>query len=154
MPGAVRRRRDRGAIAVEFALVAPVIMVITLALVDIGHALQQVIRLEAAARAGAQVAFGAPGGTDAIRAAIRDSLRSWPLTTDRPAGDVTVTTALTCMCLPPSTTTFNCSTDDPASRCGAEDFRQYVSIAVSRPYTPLLVAPFTTLRGDVEIRLR
>ncbi len=153
MLGARRRGRDRGVSALEFALTAPIIAFVMFFVVDLGNGLQQLIRLEAAARAGAQVAFTEPGETEAIRTAVRDSLKYWPLTTDTPAGDVTVTSSFTCMCVG-NTTTFNCSTGDPQSSCGSEDFRQYVSVTVSRPATALLWVPITTLRGNVELRLR
>jgi len=148
-------RRDRGAAAAEFALVVPIITFITFAVLDFGNALQQIIRLEAAARAGAQVAFSAPSNTADVRTAVRDSLANWPLTTDTPAGNVAVTIANTCRCPLPSTSTFNCTTGDPATACGGTgDFRQYVSVTVARPYTALFMVPVTTVRGNVELRLR
>lgn len=153
MLGARRRRRDRGVSALEFALTAPLIAFVMFLVVDLGNGLQQLIRLEAAARAGAQVAFTQPGDTEAIRTAVRESLQNWPLKTDKPPGDVEVDSSFTCMCVN-NTTTFNCSTGDPQSSCSAEDFRQYVSVTVSRPARALLWIPVTMLRGNVELRLR
>jgi len=149
----VIRRRDRAASALEFALVAPLVVFVTFAVVDFGNALQQIIRLEAAARAGAQVAFTDANDTAAVRTAVRNSLQFWPLTTDNPAGNVTVTVSTSCVC-PTTTTTFNCTTGDPVTSCGVDDFRQYASVTVSRPYTALLIVPVTTLAGNVELRLR
>jgi Flp pilus assembly protein TadG len=153
MPGARRRGRDRGVSALEFALTAPIIAFVMLIVADIGNGLQQIVRLEAAARAGAQVAFTEPDEPEAIRTAVRESLQYWPLTTDSPPGDVTVTSSFTCMCVN-TATTFNCTTGDPESSCGSPDFRQYVSVTVSRPARALLWVPITTLRGNVELRLR
>lgn len=149
----MRRRRDKGTSALEFALTAPILMFITLAVVDFGNALQRMIRLESAARAGAQVAFSQPGDQNAIRTAIRQSLQNWGLVTDNPAGNVNVAVSLSCLC-PSSTATFDCTTGDPSVSCATDDFRQYVSITVTQPFTALLVVPVTTLRGNVELRLR
>lgn len=154
MLGARRRGRDRGVSALEFALTAPILAFVMFFVVDLGNGLQQLIRIEAAARAGAQVAFTEASEPDAIRTAVRQSLQNWPLTTDTPAGDVTVTSSFTCMCVG-NTTTFNCTTGDPEQSCNrSPDFRQYVSVTVSRPATALLWVPITTLRGNVELRLR
>lgn len=147
-------RWRRGASALEFALAAPIVIFVTLAVLDYGNVLQQIIRLEAAARAGAQVAFASPDNTAEIRTAVRSSLQFWPLTTDSPAGDVSVVVENTCRCPVPSTTTFNCTTGDPTSSCGGEDFRQYVSVSVSRPFSAVFIVPQTTVGGNVELRLR
>lgn len=147
-------RWRRGASALEFALAAPIVTFITFAVLDYGNALQQIIRLEAAARAGAAVAFASPTNTAEIPTAVRTSLQFWPLATDNPAGNVTVAVDNVCRCPLPSTTTFNCTTGDPATACGVNDFRQYVSVSVSRPFTAVFIVPQTAVRGNVELRLR
>lgn len=56
------RRHDRGAAAVEFALVLPVLLLILFGIIDFGRALNAQITLTNAARAGAQMAAeGQPG---------------------------------------------------------------------------------------------
>jgi Flp pilus assembly protein TadG len=148
-------RWRRGASALEFALAAPIVTFITFAVLDYGNALQQIIRLEAAARAGAAVAFASPSNTAEIRTAVRTSLQYWPLATDNPAGNVSVAVDNTCRCPLPSTTTFNCTTGDPQNACGGTgDFRQYVSVSVTRPFSAVFIVPQTTVRGNVELRLR
>jgi Flp pilus assembly protein TadG len=73
---AVRRtRRDRGAVAVEFALLFPVLLLLIFGLIDFGRALNAQITLTQAARTGArEAALGvAPLATvqsDTINAAI------------------------------------------------------------------------------------
>lgn len=157
------RRRDRGVSALEFVLVAPVVVFITFAVLDFGNALQQIIRLETAARAGAQVAFtqpnnpredpNDPGSIRVVQKAVRDSLQYWPLS---PTGDVQVQYNASCMCPLPSTTTFDCFATAVEDACGTsvDDFRQFASVNVSRPYRALFIVPVTTLRGHVELRLR
>lgn len=149
------RRRDRGASALEFALVAPLLVFIMLAVADYGNALQQSIRLEAAARSGAQTVLGGVYNDARIRTAVSANLSDWRLTTDTPRGDVTLTTSLQCRCPGTNGTVFDCTTGDPEATCGAPgDFNEYVSITLTRPYAALFVVPLSTLRGNVELRLR
>ena len=64
MRGSARRRAaDRGAVAVEFALLLPVLMLLIFGLIDFGRALNAQITLSEAARAGARLA--AMGRADA-----------------------------------------------------------------------------------------
>jgi Flp pilus assembly protein TadG len=55
---------DRGAAAVEFALVLPLLLILIFGLIDFGRALNEQIVLTQAAREGARVA--ALGGADAV----------------------------------------------------------------------------------------
>ena len=50
----MRRDRDSGSAAVEFALVLPVVLVVALALVQVGLLARDRLLVEAAARAGAR----------------------------------------------------------------------------------------------------
>ena len=59
---------ERGTAAVEFALVLPLLLVLTLALVQVGLLARDRLLVEAAARAGARTAAGDPS-TEAARSA-------------------------------------------------------------------------------------
>ncbi|WP_198369960.1 TadE/TadG family type IV pilus assembly protein [Roseomonas rosulenta] len=149
------RRRDSGASALEFALVSPLLIFVMLAVADFGNALQQSIRLEAAVRAGAQTVLGGTYNETRIRNVVSANLTDWRLTTDTPSGNVTLTTSLVCRCPGTNGTVFDCTTGDPVATCGAPgDFNEYVSITATRPYARLFVFPSSTLRGNVELRLR
>ena len=81
----MRRRShgERGASAVEFALVLPLLLMVALALVQVGLLVRDRLLVEAAARAGARTA-----AVEADRAAIADAVaRSAP---DLDAGALTV----------------------------------------------------------------
>lgn len=155
MRGRRLRGRDRGASSLEFVLVSPLLLFTILAIADFGFALEQAIRLEGAARAGAQAVLGGTYNPTRIREAVGDHLVDWRLTTDSPPGNVTLTTSLVCRCPGVNGTVFNCTTGDPEVTCGGNgDFYEYVSITTERPYAALLIVPVTTLRGNVELRLR
>ena len=161
------RRRDRGVSALEFALVTPVVLVIMVGIADFGNALQQAVRLETAARAGAQVAFTHPGDTQfnandpnatLVRSTVTANLAGWsaaPSCSNGVGTGVCVTYRSWCQC-PQSgnaaniSYAYDCSADTPP----CEDFQRYASVTATRNYVPLLVVPTTTLRGNVELRLR
>lgn len=62
-PGTVRRSRDRGAAAVEFALILPLLLLVLFAIIDFGRMFNAQITITEAAREGARaVAYGQPAG--------------------------------------------------------------------------------------------
>ncbi|WP_137124224.1 TadE/TadG family type IV pilus assembly protein [Roseomonas sp. HF4] len=144
------RRDRRGAAALEFALMLPVVTFIMLGVADYGSALQQVIRLEAAARAGAQVVMSRPNDTAAIRDGVRAYVSDWPLATNcaaaSPSG-LCITSGQRCRAVG-ATSEVACTTRFTT------DFQRYAWVTVTRDYTPPFIVPQRTLRGNVEIRLR
>ncbi len=151
------RRRDRGAAALEFVLVMPLLASLMFVAADFGSAMQQAIRLESAARAGAQVALARAASVNEINAAVRASLRGWQEGTNcGNTGGVTengycLSTAVWCQCstsavAPASAVDCN----EPPTGC---TLQQYVSVGVRRPYRAILVVPVTVLTGNVELRL-
>jgi Flp pilus assembly protein TadG len=62
-PSSTRKTADRGVVAVEFALVLPVLLLILFGIIDFGRALNAQISLTGAARDGARIA--ALGGSNA-----------------------------------------------------------------------------------------
>lgn len=166
-------RRDRGVSALEFALTLPILTFIMLGVADYGAALQQSIRLEAAARAGAQVAFTHTGDTinnapdtnfangsnaKLVRDAVLAKLSGWspaPSCTNGAGNGVCVTYVAWCQC-PQSGNAAgtNFAVDCSADPLPCTDLQQYASITATRNYSPLSIFPLRTLRGNVEIRVR
>jgi Flp pilus assembly protein TadG len=131
----------RGVAALEFALVLPVLTLILLTAVDLGTALEQSIRLETAARNGAQYAVSFPTPAADIETQVRNSLPGWT--------DITIATpTLRCVC--PGDASVNCTNENA---CGVIT-EQYITISVTRPHAPLLLTPFSTIEGRAEIRRR
>lgn len=147
-------RRDRGVSALEFVLVMPIVMLVMLAVADYGNAMQQAIRLESAARAGAQVAFSNPTATTQMRDTVRAHLGNPALATscvDGVGNGVCITPLSWCQCGNAAVSYANridCDTEQNGCT-----IRQYVSISVTRPYSPMIVVPVTSLRGNVELRV-
>ncbi len=79
--------RDRGAAAVEFALMLPLVLLIIFGLVDFGRALNTQITLTQAAREGARLAsFGQPSAT------VISRTQSAATGLNVPSSDITVAT--------------------------------------------------------------
>jgi Flp pilus assembly protein TadG len=76
--GAISRTGDAGAAAVEFALVAPLLVLLICGIIDLGRAYATLNQLTAAVREGARVAavMADPGST-AARADIRKAVRAY-----------------------------------------------------------------------------
>ncbi|MDA8233114.1 MAG: pilus assembly protein [Magnetospirillum sp.] len=116
----------RGVAAVEFALAAPILLVLVLGLADFGMATNERMRLTSAARAGAQYAMGNPtdsAGTRQATLAAANGLNS---------GTVSVT--LSCGCNDGSTITCGgtCPTSAPWT---------YVTVTVAENYALLVTYP-------------
>lgn len=103
------RRGERGAAAVEFALVAPLLLLLVFGIIDYGYMLSFRQALSQGAAEGARAAAVKPAGTatgtleDVMRAAVNDALDSYGVQCSgaalqhkvdgawQPAGDCTLT---------------------------------------------------------------
>lgn len=151
------RRRDRGAAALEFVLVMPLLAFIMFVAADFGNAMQQAIRLESAARVGAQVALARAASVNDINTAVRASLRGWQEGTNcgntngATENGYCLSTASWCQCSTSAVgpgSSVDC--DEPPTGC---TLQQYVSVGVRRPYRAILIVPVAVLTGNVELRL-
>ncbi len=135
-----RLRHDRsGTAAVEMALITPVLVTIMLLVVELGSAIEQTLRLEAAARAGALHAAALPSDTSGMVQTVRAALEGW--------SDVDVATpVVTCECPGVGPTTCGGSCVAPLER--------FVTISVSRPFGGLLITNRPTLTGHVIQRVQ
>jgi Flp pilus assembly pilin Flp len=135
-------RDARGVAAVEFAVMLPLLVLVLLGVLDLGQASEQTIRLEAAARAGAQYGLYFPEDGAGITQRVRDALPSgWT--------DITVAPpAMVCEC--PASGTIACAN---AASC-AEPVRRFLPITVTRPFEARLLTRITQLTGDVTLRLQ
>lgn len=113
-------RDDRGTLAVEFGLLAPVFLILIMAVADFGVAALELSNIRGAARAGLQAVLADAGDTDNA---------AFIAETAAPLADVTV--AAVCFC--PDGNEIVCG-----ETCGDGAARRFVTVTVSRDL-PLLV---------------
>lgn len=131
-------RNQDGASAVEFAFIAPVMVVMLIGLLDYALAAFHRMELESATRSGAQYAMLDSSDTAVIAATVSTS-------TNLPSADVTVTVTEYCECSDGSSV--SC-----AGTCVSGDVRGYMSISASYDYVPFFLPGTLTLTGDSVIR--
>lgn len=148
MPGLLSRlcRCRKGVSAAEFGMIAPAMIVLLAGLVDLAGAMQQTIRLENAARAGAQYAMSFPEDTAGIMAATAAA-------TGGSDGTVAVVPAF-CACPGGSTAAVSCE----GTPCDGGPSGVYVGVNITRPYAAVIgiggyVLP-STLTGSAVARVR
>ncbi len=150
--GPLARLRDRrGVAALEFAVVAPVLVLMILSTFDIASAMWRTTRLELAARAGAQYAFAKPQDSAGIASAALSQLAGW-------SGVSVASTVMACRC--DSGGAVDCSTGTCPVGTAVLAPIGSVSVTLTQPFTfvsPLTASLFpglATLRGNVELRFR
>ena len=130
--------RRRGSAALEFALLAPVFALVAIAAYDFGNALQTSMRLERAARAGAQFALVQPGDAAGIRAA---AIAAWP---DLRASEV-----------PPPREQCRCGETTITCSATCRDGLQWtVTVTATRRITTLVLPGLTARTGTATVRVR
>lgn len=145
----------RATAAVEFGLIAPLLIILLSAAMDLGNAFQQSVRLAAAVRSGALTAATSGTTSSAISAAVTGALAGWT--------NVTVTVdAQTCQCLDAATGQGTGATS--AAICGttcAGGMAKYYGIHATRPFTPVFPGSrwvtfnrITQVRADVVARVQ
>jgi Flp pilus assembly protein TadG len=132
--GCLRRDR-RGVSALEFAIVAPVMVTLMLGAYDLGNAAQRQIDLQEAVRSGGAYALNHPTDVSGIRTIVTNSLPAgWTLT--NPGG----VAAVACSCLNPTagtTTGLGGCTTANFDTCTAPNDGMVVSITATMAYTTL-----------------
>ncbi|WP_439579389.1 TadE/TadG family type IV pilus assembly protein [Elioraea sp.] len=148
MPRSLLRlhRCRQGTSAVEFGMIAPALVLLLAGLVDFAGAMHQTIRLENAARAGAQYAMSFPEDTAGIVAATTNAL-------GEQGGTVAVVPAY-CACPGGGTTAVSCE----GTPCDGAVSAVYVEVNITRPYAAVMgigrfVLP-SSLSGTAVTRVR
>jgi len=135
------RRSERGAAAVEFALLIPIISAVLLGLVNYGLAMFDKMELTSATRAGAQLALLDTSDTTAIKQAVVDS-------TNLSLTIANVTTSQACECADGSAVTCG----DPCGDGSAN--RYYFTVNSSYAHNLLLLGTSVTLNGSATVRTK
>lgn len=130
-------RSNKGASAVEFAIIAPMLIVILVPLIDLGLGFYQQMQVEDAAQAGAQYAMAHGWNSDAIQSAVTNAT---------PLGAVSATPAPARSCGCPSGTSVSAA--DCGSTCDdGQSARTYVTVSAQATYTTLI--PYPTIGNSI-----
>jgi Flp pilus assembly protein TadG len=147
-----RCRSDRaGAALVEFALIAPVLISLLGGAVDLGSAIALSVRVENAARTGAQYVTRMPTDTAGAQTVALNALSGV-------RGAAVVVGPMVCQC-PPAGAATGGAVVACTSTC-ATGMAQYITVTATAPFTPIFPAstllPFDTITGttgNVVVRL-
>lgn len=134
----LRRIGNRGIAATEFAMVAPVLLLLLLGTFDVANLVQTTIQLERATRAGAQLAAADSSNLSAIRQQV---IAAWPELT------------LEDVPLP----VHACECAGVAVACGgtcAGGLVQTVTVTAQRSLSPFLLSAMSLGRSSAVVRLR
>lgn len=102
--------QDRsGLAATEFAMLAPVLVFMVLAALDLTTALTERMAIGHVLRSGAQVAMADPGPAQ-VRAAMQGMAEGFRLGTDTAGGELSLTAELRCACPAAPQTAVSCGT--------------------------------------------
>ena len=120
----------RGVAAVEFALIAPILISLFGAAVDLGRGIERGIKLETAARAGAQYATLKPNDDAGILDAVSNSLSGVSGATMSPG-------IIECDCPDANGASSGTPSSSACSNTCANGLARYRTITVRAPFTPI-----------------
>lgn len=139
--------RDRlGGSAVEFGLIAPMIVAGLLSVVDVGGAVNERIKLDGILRAGALVAMSDPG-VEAVRETIGVVDTGQGAATQR--GSLTLDVRRYCACLTDTATTVACN----ATCAGAQPTAIFYRLTSGTTFDGMLL-PRIRLGAESRVRIR
>jgi Flp pilus assembly protein TadG len=137
----MRRRRSqpssdnrRGVAAVEFALVLPVFLTVSLGIIEYGRALMAANLVTNAAREGCRIAGQAGYSNADVQSSVQNSLAS---SLKLSSGQVTVNVTITPAAGNP----------DPQNQCANAHLRDLVEVEVKVPYSAVALIPASFLQG-------
>ena len=119
------RRDERGTMVIETAIVAPVLVLMSLGAFQVSTMVARQSELDSAAAEGAAIALASPPTTDAKRATLQQVIVA---STGLPSGNVTVTAAYRCNS---SSVYVTASTS-----CTSGVISNFVKIYITDTYTP------------------
>lgn len=135
LPLRALRRADSGQAIAELAIVAPLMILLVVAAIDIGRYMFQGIEVGNAARAGVQ--YGAQNATTAINAT---GMANAAQADAHDIGTLSVTASNYCTCDGAPGTTYDGCTGMPACPTG-DHVDLYVKVIASETFTPVIAYP-------------
>lgn len=127
-----------GAIAVEFGMIAPVILVMLLGVIEVASAISQNLAVQASARAGTDFGLTKPPLQGDMQPVVNAVKAAMPPEWTSDGSNPTVNASLAC----------ECEVSGPVAcggQCGQNERMQtYLKVDVSRSYTPIVTFRFFT----------
>lgn len=131
------RRSRLGSVAIELALLAPVLAGILIAVVDFGSYIYSSMQMQSASRAGAQYAIQSSGNSSDATAISDAVLAS---SSDLQSG-ISVASVTFCACADGSSTAVSATTGCSGTCAGGESPALTVQVTVSNTFTPMFSWP-------------
>ncbi len=131
----------KGAAAIEFAIISPVMLAALAGIGDYGVAMYEKMELVSAARSGAQMALDDYTDTATIKQTVVEATNSGISTGD-------VTTTLFCEC-DDGTSLSSCT-----SSCGTANVKYFMTVSATKIYTLIFLGTPLTLTGSTTVRVR
>ncbi len=131
----------RGAAAIEFAIITPVMLAALAGIGDYGVTVYEKMELTSAARSGAQIALDDYTNTATIKQTVVEATNA-----GISAGDVTTT--IFCEC-DDGTSLSSCS-----NSCGGANVKYYMTITASKVHNLIFLGTPMTLTGSTTVRVR
>lgn len=141
-------RSDRGAAAVEFALILPMLLLMVLGVTELGKIVHYRAALESAARTGVHSARSLTMTTAAQITTAETTMETaadLAITNSGIGGTVTSTGSIACEC------SDGTSVDCVSGTCASGSKRYIATVTMSRPYVPLV--NLTNLPGGFNLDL-
>lgn len=142
------RADERGIAAIEFAALAPVLVTMVVASMDLSGALAERMALGHAMRSGAQVAIADPG-TAPVLAAMRGAAPTFTIGTTVGPKTLVLNASRVCACPDTPTNYVACTTICPGSRATYISYR----LTGQKVYDAMLV-PDMTFSDVLEVQIR
>jgi len=133
-------RCKKGIAAVEFAIIAPIMLIFLMGMVDYAVAVIHTMELESAARSGAQYAMFDSSSTALIQTTVQSS-------TNLNVANLNVTVATACECSDGAAV--SCS-----GTCAVGTTRHYMTITATYAYTPIFIPTVMNLSAGNTIRIQ
>lgn len=126
MRGFFRRLRDdeRGTSAIEFGMLAPVLLVVVMAVAELGNGIFHKMELTSAARAGAQYAILKGYSSSTIATVVQGSTN---------LSGITVTSGQSCECSSGATP----SGTAPSCTCSSGTVQKFITVTAAYSYVPM-----------------
>jgi Flp pilus assembly protein TadG len=144
-----------GSSAIEFGLLAPILIFLTIGVVDLGIGLYQKQQVQAAAQAGAQAALSGGASVNTSAATFTTNIEN-AVSSATNLSSISASAATSCGC-PSGTSVTPVNTCGTACQSGANP-NTYVTVGATATYKPLLSYPAlgnsVTLHATAMVRIK